>query len=83
MTVQTYKNLGTIRKATKQETDGEGGYIYQHRFFGREHHALTLKDARECLEMDQAEAQRIREAMYTLKRHGYRIYRELDVRDFG
>jgi hypothetical protein len=77
MTVETYKNLGTIRKATKQETDGEGGYFYLAKGETREHHVLTLKDARECLEWAREDQQKIRDAVTFLQSRGYKIYQEV------
>ena len=83
MTVETYKKLGTIRKATKQETDGEGGYFYQPKGQTREFHALTVKDAREGLVWAEEDQRKIRDAVNLLQSHGYKIYQEISWKTFA
>jgi hypothetical protein len=82
MNVETYKKLGTIRKATRAETDGEGGYFYLPRGSLREGHALTLKDARECLEWAEEDQRKIQAAVALLESRGYKIYEEISRRSF-
>ena len=78
MTGQTYKNLGTIRKATKAETGGENGYFFKAN--GESHMGLapTLKEAREALEQSADIQREIRKAVSLLESHGYKIYKEVN-----
>jgi H2-forming N5,N10-methylenetetrahydromethanopterin dehydrogenase-like enzyme len=82
MTEQTYKNLGTIRKATKAETGGESGYFFKANGENRMGLAPTLKEAREGLELAAEHQREIRRAVNLLESSGYKVYKEINTRSF-
>jgi hypothetical protein len=82
MTEQTYKNLGTIRKATKAETGGETGYFFKANGENRMGLAPTLKEAREGLELAAQHQREIRRAVNFLESCGYKVYQEITTRTF-
>lgn len=82
MTVETYKNLGTIRKATKAETGGESGYFFKANGENRMGLAPTLKEAREGLELAAEHQRDIRRAVNLLESSGYKVYKEITLRSF-
>jgi hypothetical protein len=83
MTEQTYKNLGTIRKATKEETGGETGYFFRANGETRMGLAPTLKEAREGLELAAEHQREILKAVNLLERSGYKVYQEITWKTFA
>ena len=73
--IQTYKTFGTIQCVLDDE--GRKCYNYTHTFFGETTTEDTLKAAREMLEYDQEQAQKIRAAINTLRVRGYKVYKEI------
>lgn len=72
--IQVYKNLGTIQMVMDE---GKRWYISTHRFFNEQDEAQTLKEARENLEYQEARAKEIQAAILLLKRHKYRVFKEI------
>ena len=70
-----YKGIGTIQMALDE--DGRKCYNYTHNFFGQTSTEDTIKGAREMLEYDQEQAQKIRQAISVLTCRGYKIYKEI------
>ena len=73
--IQLYKNIGTIQRS--KDEDGKTFYFYTHNFFGVEHDADTIKDAKEMLDWYEADAQKIREALRVLQGKGYKVFKEM------
>jgi hypothetical protein len=80
---ENYKDLGTIRKATKAETGGESGYFFK--AVGESHMGLapTLKEAREALEQSAEIQREVRKAVTLLESYGYKIYKEVNWKTFA
>lgn len=72
--IQVYKNLGTIQMVMDE---GKRWYISTHCFFNEQDEAQTLKEARENLEYQEARAKEIQAAILLLKRHKYRVFKEI------
>lgn len=72
--IQVYKNLGTIQMVLDE---GKRWYISTHRFFNEQDEAQTLKEARENLEYQEARAKEVQAAISLLKRHRYRVFKEM------
>ena len=72
--IQVYRNLGTIQMVMDE---GKRWYISTHRFFNEQDEAQTLKEARENLEYQEARAKEIQAAILLLKRHKYRVFKEI------
>jgi hypothetical protein len=76
--IQTYKNFGTIQMS--KDEDGKTIYLYTHSFFGDNGYTNdenTIKGAREMLDYYEAKAQKIKEAIRTLRGSGYKVFKEL------
>ena len=72
--IQNYKNLGTIQMILDE---GKKWYISTHRFFNEQDEAQTLKEARENLEYQEERAKEVQAAINLLKRHKYRVFKEI------
>lgn len=81
--ITRYKNLGTIRPATKAETDGEGGYWVRHWSMTHDMHALDMEDARGILETQEEEFLELERAVRLCEIHGYKVYKPVDSRSFS
>jgi hypothetical protein len=73
--IQIYKNIGTIQCVLDE--DGRKCYNYTHYFFGETTTEDTIKGAREMLDYDQEQAQKIRNAISVLSVRGYKVYKEI------
>lgn len=80
--ITRYKKLGTIRPATKAETNGEGGFMVRHRSMTHDMHALDIEDAQGILETQEDEIKQIEQAVLLLEIHGYKIYKPIDSGSF-
>jgi hypothetical protein len=80
---ENYKDLGTIRKATKAETGGESGYFFKANGENRMGLAPTLKEAREGLELAADHRREIQRAVNLLESAGYKVYQEITWKTFG
>jgi hypothetical protein len=73
--IQSYKNIGTIQRSTDE--DGKTIYLYTHNFFNETSDDNTIKAAKEMLDYYEEKARKIRDAIYTLRGTGYRVFKEL------
>jgi hypothetical protein len=73
---QVYKGIGTIQTAKNE--DGDRCYIYTHFFSGKSYEEDTLKGAKEMLDWEEKQAQEIKQAIAVLKRHNYKVYKEVN-----
>ena len=73
--IQNYKNFGTIKRS--QDEDGKTIYIYSHSFFDHDGDDNTIKGAKEMLDYYQEKAQKIQEAIRTLRGTGYKVFKEI------
>ena len=73
--IQNYKNIGTIQMA--RDEDGKTCYLYTHNFFNETSDDHTIKAAKEMLDYYEAKAQKIKDAIYTLRGTGYKVFKEL------
>ena len=77
--IQTYKNFGTIQMVKDEET-GKTIYLYSHSFFNDSAYVndeKTIKGAKEMLDYYEEKAQKIKEAIRTLRGSGYKVFKEL------
>lgn len=72
---QIYKGLGTITMAKNE--DGERCYLYTHFFNGKTYDEDTIKGAKEMLDYEERQAQEIRSAINILRRHNYKVFKEV------
>jgi hypothetical protein len=72
---QIYKGLGTITMAKNE--DGERCYLYTHFFNGKTYDEDTIKGAKEMLDYEEKQAQEIRSAINILRRHNYKVFKEV------
>lgn len=72
--IQVYKNLGTIQMVLDE---GKRCYISTHRFFNEQDEAETLKEAQKNLEYQEDRAKEVQAAILLLKRHKYRVFKEM------
>ena len=72
---QIYKGIGTIQMA--QNDEGEKCYLYTHFFNGKTFEEDTIKGAKEMLDWEEQQAQKIREAIQVLASRGYKVYKEV------
>jgi hypothetical protein len=72
---QIYKGLGTIQMAKNE--DGERCYLYTHFFNGKTYDEDTIKGAKEMLDYEERQAQEIRSAINILRRHNYKVFKEV------
>lgn len=78
--IAVHKNLGTYQLVVEPENDfykADRYYEVRH-FTGLTVTASTVKEAKKCLEDFEATANEIRGAIQLLKRHGYRVYQEVE-----
>jgi len=73
--IQMYKNFGTIQRS--QDEDGKTIYLFTHSFFNETMDENTIKGAKEMLDYYEEKAQKIRNAIYTLRGTGYKVFKEL------
>ena len=73
--IQYYKTFGTIQRSTDE--DGKTIYLYTHSFFGQTSDDNTIKGAKEMLDYYQEKAQKIQEAIRTLRGTGYKVFKEI------
>ena len=77
--IQYYKTFGTIQRSTDE--DGKTIYLYTHSFFGDNGSVPadenTIKGAKEMLDYYEAKAQKIQEAIRTLRGTGYKVFKEI------
>jgi hypothetical protein len=57
--------------------DGERCYLYTHFFSGKTYDEDTIKGAKEMLDYEERQAQEIKQAISTLKRHNYSVFKQL------
>lgn len=73
--IQDYKNIGTIQLVLDDE--GKKRYLYSHNFFNETYDEDTIKGAKEMLDYEEQQARKVREAIYTLRLKGYRVFKEI------
>lgn len=73
--IQDYKGIGTIQLTLDE--DGKKVYLYTHNFFGQTYDEDTIKGAKEMLDYEDQQAKKVRDAIYTLKLKGYKVYKEI------
>ena len=73
--IQDYKNIGTIQLVL--DDDGKKQYLYSHYFFNETYDEETIKGAKEMLDYEEQQARKVREAIYTLRAKGYKVFKEI------
>jgi hypothetical protein len=73
--IQNYKNIGTIQMS--KDEDGKTIYLYTHNFFNQTQDDNTIKAAKEMLDYYDEKARKIRDAIYTLRGTGYKVFKEV------
>ena len=73
--IQSYKHFGTIEMS--KDEDGKTIYIYTHSFFNQPSDENTIKGAKEMLDWYEEKARKIKDAIYTLRGSGYKVFKEL------
>ena len=73
--IQNYKNIGTIQMS--KDEDGKTIYLYTHNFFNETGDDNTIKNAKEMLDYYDEKARKIRDAIYTLRGTGYKVFKEI------
>ena len=73
--IQNYKNIGTIQMS--KDEDGKTIYMYTHIFFNQPSDENTIKNAKEMLDYYEEKARKIRDAIYTLRGTGYKVFKEI------
>jgi len=72
---QIYKGIGTITMSKNE--DGVKCYLYTHFFDGKTYEEDTLKGAKEMLDWAEKQAVDIKQAIYILSRHNYKVFKEI------